>query len=527
MNYTEYFGNKRTSAGTTRDEQKKYYDEQAAKQIDRANLTYAANEEFLKNTRDTAYGQAESTYQRSVVDSQNSYRANMPGYGATAEQLASAGLTGSGYSEYLASKAYTQHRSEVQSAGAQRDASKKEADLSYATNIFGAQQTRDSAIAQAEQWQAEGKQSADLKYSENMDLINDNEFAHGQTMKDNFTSILAGIGAGTYDDDTDEGLTAVLKSEGYDDARISEALQTKAARNTAIEKTKTENIDILYAQALVDIESGTYDNVTDETMKRVFLANGFTEEQAGALISHRTTYKSNYNKNAVSEQIQSGEITTPAEIDQSAMKPEEKTEAKEELKDITINTINNYIGSGDYDSAATALDQAYANGVITEKVYQERYHTLFMKKAPYSNNNLSDIAGFVNEVYEFNGEIQLEDGSTLKRLTDTSYKRLLVAARTNFKTVAGLTQSEINDLCYTAKAGLIGPILTLNLGKSIEALTEEENTAMKKLFGNMTSGAVLSLGNNYYIKGGKGENASWYRVKDKEKLMSIIGGDEK
>lgn len=60
--------------------------------------------------------QIEEQKNKAIVDAQNSYAKNMPTYGSTSAALNNMGLAGSGYSDYLAGKAYSAYRSDVQNA---------------------------------------------------------------------------------------------------------------------------------------------------------------------------------------------------------------------------------------------------------------------------------------------------------------------------------------------------------------------------------------------------------------------------
>lgn len=65
--------------------------------------------------------------QRSIADANSAYAKGTALYGQNAEKLASMGLQGGGYGEYLTSQAYQQNRSAVQNANAQHLAIEKEA----------------------------------------------------------------------------------------------------------------------------------------------------------------------------------------------------------------------------------------------------------------------------------------------------------------------------------------------------------------------------------------------------------------
>lgn len=86
---------------------------------------------YLERKKQDAYGAAEAERERAVVDAQSAYRQNLAEYGANAERLASMGLTGSGYGEYLDSRAYATMRGEIQGAHATETTAKKAADTAY------------------------------------------------------------------------------------------------------------------------------------------------------------------------------------------------------------------------------------------------------------------------------------------------------------------------------------------------------------------------------------------------------------
>ena len=103
-----------------------------------ASQNHQAGVSYANWLRDSAYKSAEAAtaesnrlaqkqYERTVIDSQSSYQKAIGAYGSNAETVASRGLAGSGYGEWLQGNAYSTHRGEVQSAGAQRLATQKEA----------------------------------------------------------------------------------------------------------------------------------------------------------------------------------------------------------------------------------------------------------------------------------------------------------------------------------------------------------------------------------------------------------------
>ncbi len=160
------------------------------------NAIYSAAE----SQRVAAEQRADVERERGVVDARSSYEQNKASYGANAEAMGSMGLSGSGYSDYLNSKAYAQQRAETQAANAQADASKREAryaegqarlqadsdyyqnkynaeqaysdrkyqiDTTYQTNMLNAEQGKAQSIYEAESAERDAKYSADSAHAQN------------------------------------------------------------------------------------------------------------------------------------------------------------------------------------------------------------------------------------------------------------------------------------------------------------------------------------------------------------------------
>ena len=160
------------------------------------NAIYAAAE----SQRVAAEQRADVERERGVVDARSSYEQNKASYGAKAEAMGKMGLSGSGYGDYLNSKAYAQQRAETQAANARSDASKREAryaedqarlqadsdyyqnkynaeqaysdrkyqiDTTYQTNMLNAEQGKAQSIYEAESSERETKFNADQADAQN------------------------------------------------------------------------------------------------------------------------------------------------------------------------------------------------------------------------------------------------------------------------------------------------------------------------------------------------------------------------
>lgn len=144
LSYAEYLAE--------RDNSLKDQNEDIIKEIETerdAALTYAAN---VKNN---AYASALANEATAIQDADNSYARNLASYGAKADALASMGLSGGGYSQYLDSQAYAANQNArlaaaEQKAVAQRAADTAYADTSYKLNTEYGKQIRDTNLKYSE-----------------------------------------------------------------------------------------------------------------------------------------------------------------------------------------------------------------------------------------------------------------------------------------------------------------------------------------------------------------------------------------
>lgn len=101
--------------------------------------------QLIEEQKNASYADAEAARERAIVDAQTRYALSGAGYGTNAEKLAAAGLSGSGYGEYMQSQAYAQQRAGIQAANAQADAAKREADKVYYGSMLANEENLKSA----------------------------------------------------------------------------------------------------------------------------------------------------------------------------------------------------------------------------------------------------------------------------------------------------------------------------------------------------------------------------------------------
>lgn len=155
--------------------------------------------ENIETKRLEAHTAAEKERERSVVDARTSYQQNLAEYGAKAEALASMGLTGSGYSDYLNANAYAQQRSDIKAAKAVESAAKSEAD-SNANDL---------------------KLAAELSYEQNLSDLNEKGMLYQKeeeaTIEEAYYNLFDSAKSGNY---TAEEIRDIAASRGMSDEQI-------------------------------------------------------------------------------------------------------------------------------------------------------------------------------------------------------------------------------------------------------------------------------------------------------------------
>lgn len=180
--------------------------------------------------RDSAYKSAEAAtaeanrladkqYKRTVIDSQSSYQKAIGAYGSNAEAVASRGLSGSGYGEWLQGNAYATHRGEVQKAGAQRLATQK--DAAYQEQV--------------------AKQTADQDYGK---FLYESDAAFNTGRDQTYTSLYNSAAEGATID-------SIMQNGGWGDLTPE---QQKAVTNAAAEysRIKSEQENANTVQGMID-----------------------------------------------------------------------------------------------------------------------------------------------------------------------------------------------------------------------------------------------------------------------------------
>lgn len=212
-------------------------------------------EDFLKNSKNNAESVVKKTYtdtvaniednrKRGVIDAQASFDFNKATYGDKAEALRGMGLSGSGYSDYLTSRAYATQRAEVQNVNAQAAAATREAESKRDDNLLDIEKS----------------------YQENLQLASDNAVSV-------YNDILAGVKNGTYSYDQAMQL-------GNDSKLTADQLGSIGAAANEYSKSVQES-NYVYYRNLIGTEG--FDGAEVVALKD---NNGLTSDQYNDLLEY-------------------------------------------------------------------------------------------------------------------------------------------------------------------------------------------------------------------------------------------------
>ncbi len=345
--YEEYLRKNQTILEGAYNDSVAYYD-------NRRNSTLKA----LEEQRKAAEQAAEIERERLVVDARSSYAQNLATHGANAEALGRMGLTGSGYSDYLDSRAYATQRAETQNANAQAQAVKREASYIESTGKIAADNEAE-----------EGKMLAKSTYLSNL-MSND----------------------------------ANIAKHRFEEEQKAEAEAKAAAEKVESDAKYATNA---YYEFLASANQGAY---TVEQAKQLAADYGLSETQTQSLVSAAETYHTNernavlgafrtaidtygdeYDVSEITRAEESGEITKP-----------EANDLRGRYNDKVLSDVTAIIKSGNEEAITSALqtvDALHNAGKITTDTYQSSYLAFYKYQVQYAlqNNPVSTLpVVFVN-----------------------------------------------------------------------------------------------------------------------------------
>lgn len=263
--------------------------------------------QFLKEN----YGDVAGQYGSTVKDIESGYKRSLATYGQMAENLGKAGLTRSGYSDYLSGNAYTAAQQQKAAARLYADQSMKDAKMKYSEYLTGleqqqneqAQQQLAGAIDTISSWISKGY-SIDTAKAALKGLVPDDvieqaaanlsgayteatkatEEAQKAADTEQAAKLTSGISDAMNEGSSINTIRDNLKQQGYSDEDINEAL-----KNSIINIANTAKDKVNVNTGLVGVE---YDALTtlgadEKTLKEL----GLDE----TLVTDLTNHAKNHN----------------------------------------------------------------------------------------------------------------------------------------------------------------------------------------------------------------------------------------
>lgn len=240
---------------------------------------YNADVDYAQGVKDDAYKEAEDEYRIAMRDADSNFRTSQPTYGAAAEDMLSNGLSGSGYSEYLAGKALEAKSDEAMAARSQ---------MSYQKLLADQQYNSDVKTALDERYQTEQQLEADYKAK--------------------FQEVINGIMDGLWDASTGEKILAQYAPS----AGIS--AEMKGALTDAQSNYDTANQGTVLG-AYIDWCSSNDITINEATMTAYLKKTGkFTDSQISTYISNCFDSSGNFLGNTGDSEGDTVDPESPSDI---------------------------------------------------------------------------------------------------------------------------------------------------------------------------------------------------------------------
>lgn len=473
----------------------------------------------------------ETQRQKSVIDANNAYKTGLATYGANAEKMASMGLTGSGYGEYLTGKAYATQRADINAANSlaaqrkdevlyQEGVAKDNADQLYAQNLIeigNQQNTNYGAIYDA--------------VLNGATLESVMEDARWSTLSPTHQQLItqtanANVLQGMLD--SGKSLDEVKSDSRW--ATLTPDMQTKLESNyNESVKLETESnraeFESNYANWLTNIKSGA---ITLDELKNLDAYKKMAADPNGAtfiaqLEAAQTDYNTAYNA-TVKDEL--GDIT--ADLTDDAIKQwadkynvDEATvnEVKAERNRVTNETISGNITKmtelTDPDEKNAAMDEIlseievnFAKGYISKKERQGHYAEI--------------VGNYIDNL----DQVSIEDAIDAEK----DYKALVTEGKLSYKDYNDLVKNMYSKVGKTISA--IGEmhengtgIYEINNKKypvdvnKQEKASSSEALILTSIAGNKTDiGTSVLVGDTVYVRFDDG----WYQLKKQPGMGAFV-----
>ena len=364
------------------------------------------------------YEQADIARQRGIVDASSAYEQNKSTYGANAEALASMGLTGGGYSDYLNAQAYAAQRGEVQAVNADAEAAKRaaryaedekklEADATYAENVANAESkyadtvyaintTYNENLTKANQDKAaadyaansanrDAKHEADQTYAGNIHAA---DSSYNASVADANKEANERIADANYNAASERNEAEISYKTGLaeNEKDIAEYQQKEADEAEAAAKAEKAYADEMFGVLLGGANTGEYNADQLASLADTY---GLSPEQKQALIDSAAAYEQKKEEaKATDSSVNYKDVVANSQYDPSyytqedyddmakndVLTADDAAKAKAEQNRNVYNGVVDMLNSGNVDNIAGAFadaDALYRDGNIDKATYDE------------------------------------------------------------------------------------------------------------------------------------------------------------
>ena len=253
------------------------------------NLTY----ESAERQRQEAEASADVARQRAITDANSAYEQNKSGYGAKAEAMASMGLTGGGYADWLDASAYAQNRAETQAARAESDRVKREAKYNEDMTKLEADLLHSEKKTQAELEYIKKMGELDTSYAANMGEAEQDKLEADKKANDTYKGQL-------YENKAEYKQGVLETQQAADSAKLTasndyikgimenEGELAKFRESVAAGDKEAQQVQLaLFEQVLSGVSNGTYSKEVAEALANAY---GFNEEWKSQISTAGDTY---------------------------------------------------------------------------------------------------------------------------------------------------------------------------------------------------------------------------------------------
>lgn len=235
--------------------------------------------DLIEEQRQASYAEAEAARERATVDAMTSYQKNLATYGTKAENLASGGLSGSGYGEYLQGQAYAQQRADIQAAARGEAAAKREADRVYYADMM-VQTEKDMAQTEKDNATYASLLDAAKSGSYTADEIGNLAEKYGITDENDLAMLKNATGSekikSVSADTTDEQIAEMIANGeiSAENAQAAKDARREAAENEIATYVDSEN----YADAETAVEKYYKNGAIDDNDRQSFYMQKHTSD---------------------------------------------------------------------------------------------------------------------------------------------------------------------------------------------------------------------------------------------------------